>query len=84
MNQISPVYKRKVTKESFKNLTNINSILKKIKESTVAKRKKAIIAKGGVTPQRMRLYLAKETEKCITSLVVRLGSTFTTPDMIYI
>ena len=50
MNQISPVYKRKVTKESFKNLTNINSILKKIKELTVAKRKKAIIAKGGVTP----------------------------------
>ena len=84
MSMISPLYKRKVTKESFKELTNKNSILKNIKELYVAQRKRAIHAKVGMTPQRMRLTLVKETEKCITLLVVKLRSTFTTPDMMYI
>ncbi len=54
MTQISPVYKRKVTKESFKDLTNKNSVLIMIKEMHVASRKKALLSKGGVPPQRLR------------------------------
>lgn len=42
MNQISPVYKRKVTKESFKELVSKNVILAKIKDTYMLARKKAI------------------------------------------
>lgn len=35
------------------------------------------------TPAHYRFFEKKETEKCITQLVVKLESVFTTPDKIY-
>ena len=40
MTQISPVYKRRVTKESFRNLVDRNSVLKEVKDIQVAMKKR--------------------------------------------
>lgn len=42
MNQISPVYKRKVTKDNFKNLVKQNSVLIEIKKAYMAVKQKQI------------------------------------------
>ena len=42
MNQISPVYKRKVTKESFKELVSKNVILAQIKKTYMQAKIRAI------------------------------------------
>ena len=65
MTQISPIYKRKVTKESFKELADRNTILKKIKETYLALKRQELNARNW-TPQRIRLQMVKETDKCIT------------------
>ena len=65
MTQISPIYKRKVTKESFKELANMNTILKKIKDTYLALKQKELNARSWTT-QRIRLQMIKETDKCIT------------------
>lgn len=83
MSQISPIYKRKVTKESFKDLVEKNSILNKVKELFMAHRNKQLRLKN-LPPQRLRELELKEKEKCITQLVVKLESIFTTPDILYL
>ena len=65
MTNISPIYKRKVTKESFKKLADINIILKKIKDTYLANKQKDLNARSWA-PQKIRLQLIKETDKCIT------------------
>ena len=83
MTKISPVYKRKVTKESFTDLVRSNSILRIIKDTHMASKRKAISAKG-IPPSRVAVVEQKETDKCITQLVVKLESIFTRPDIKYL
>lgn len=64
MNQISPVYKRKVTKDNFKNLVKQNSVLVDIKEAYMEMKKKQI--QKNLAPARVREITNKEEEKCIT------------------
>ena len=79
MLQISPVYKRKVTKESFRDLVVRNSVLKEVKDITVQLKKRQ--APRSFSAARMRTYEQKETDKCITQLVVKLENIFTSPDI---
>ena len=81
MTQISPIYKRKVTKESFKDLVKRNTTLKEIKKQFM-EMKRATIPRTW-KPARRKAYEQRESDKCITSLVVKLESIFTSPDMIY-
>jgi len=83
MNQISPVYKRKVTKESFKDLVKKNVVLAQIKSIYLDQKHRFINSKN-YPPQRRRALEKKEEDKCITQLVVKLESIFTSPDMIYL
>lgn len=64
MNQISPVYKRKVTKDNFKNLVVANSVLKEIKQIYMAAKTKQI--QKNFRPQRHKEIIAREEEKCLT------------------
>jgi len=82
MTQISPVYKRKVTKESFKELVIKNAVLQTIKDTHMEQKNK--ILPRNFNPARARFYEQKQTDKCITSLVVKLESIFTSPDVIYL
>ena len=79
MGQISPVYKKKVTKESFKELVHKNQVFKQICESHVAQKKKELSKR--LEPNQFRLYKKREEDKCITQLVVKLISIFTAPDL---
>ena len=65
MNQISPVYKRKVTKETFTNLVWKNSVLLRIKKTYMDARRKAILSRN-VPAARSKLLEKKEEDKCIT------------------
>ena len=82
MTQISPIYKRKVTKESFKALADTNIVLKTIKDTHLELKRKSF--PRNFTVQRIRLQEQKEADKCITLLVVKLESIFTSPDVIYL
>ena len=62
---MTAIYKRKVTKESFKELADRNTILKKIKDTYLANKQKELNARSWA-PQKVRLQLIKETDKCIT------------------
>ena len=46
-------------------------------------KKKQILSKN-ILPSRRRLLEDKERDKCVTALVVKLESIFTSPDMIYL
>ena len=83
MGQISPVYKRKVTKETFTNLVKINTCLLNIKKSYMEIRKKAMVQRN-IPQSRFKALFQKEEDKCITQLVVKLDSIFTGPELIYI
>lgn len=72
-----------MTKESFKELVPKNIILTEIKKTYMAARTKAIHAKG-YPVARVRALEKKEEDKCITQLVVKLKSIFTSPDLIYL
>ena len=82
MTQISPVYKKKVTKESFKDLIKKNQVLKLLAEAHIKKKRKEV--EGLMAPSKLRLYENKEKDKCITQLVVKLESIFTSPDIVYL
>ena len=82
MTQISPVYKRKVTKEMFKELISMNRVLMQIKDTHLELKRKFF--PRSFTPARKRLQESKETDKCITQLVSKLESIFTSPDVIYL
>ena len=82
MTQISPVYKKKVTKESFKDLIKKNQVLKLLAEAHIKKKRKEV--EGLMAPNKLRLYENKEKDKCITQLVVKLESIFTSPDIVYL
>ena len=60
-----------------------NSILRTIKDTHMASKRKAILAKG-IPPSRVAVVEQKETDKCITQLVVKLESIFTRPDIKYL
>ena len=78
MSQISPIYKRKVTKETFKNLVERNNVLSQLKTAYIAAKIKAL--GRNVAPARSKLLKLKENDKCITQLVSKLDSIFTGPD----
>ena len=82
MSQISPIYKRKVTKETFKNLVEKNKVLFLIKKAFVNSKLKTL--SRSVTQARRKVYALKENDKCITQLVTKLDSIFTGPDLIYL
>lgn len=81
MTQISPVYKRKVTKETFKELVHQNRILQTLKDTHLEEKRKLL--SRSLTRHRIKSKMVKETDKCITMLVVKLESIFTSPDLIY-
>ena len=64
MNQISPPYKRKVTKDNFKNLVKNNSVLKQIKDDYMEAKLKYI--RKSFRQARHREMELKEEERCIT------------------
>ena len=64
MTQISPIYKRKVTKESFKNLVKLNSVLRTILKQHIEHKMSSLSTK--VSPTTARTLEQKETDKCIT------------------
>lgn len=78
MSQISPVYKRKVMKENFKELVKNNTVLKQVKKSYLESRLSGI--KNGRIKEDLK---RKWKDKVITSLVQRLQSIFTSPDNVY-
>ena len=83
LNNISPPYKRRVTKETFTNIVRKNSVLKLIKQAYMKDRIKAILARN-LPPSRQKVLEKKEEDKCITWLVVRLVNIFTSPDTPYL
>ena len=82
MSQISPIYKRKVTKETFKNLVEKNKVLYLIKKAFVDSKMKAL--SRSVPQARRKVYALKENDRCITQLVTKLDSIFTGPVLMYL
>ena len=82
MSQISPIYKRKVTKETFKELVERNKVLSQLKSAYIESKMKGL--SPNVPQNRRKLLKLKENDRCITQLVSKLDSIFTGPDMIYL
>ena len=82
MKQISPIYKRKVTKESFKDLVKRNGVLSQIRTIHVANKMRHVPRTYNLAG--LKVYEQIVSDKCITQLVVKLESIFTSPDKIYL
>ena len=64
MSQISPIYKRKVTRETFKDLVERNKVLSQLKDDFIAAKMKALAR--NISPGRRKDLQARENDKCIT------------------